>query len=169
MKSDAIALSEVALAQATQSPVDMSALGQWPVLQFFAALLTLAGGAYAIFRGMNKTVSPAIAPAFAQAPPYEFPNVYLQGPMTQAISLCQEIRNIIQETKGVLERIEQAQYRAAEKIVQQSILAERNTHSIERNNELLVRAVQNQEQLITLAEQDARRDIERDPRGGRRG
>jgi len=178
MKSDAIPeLSGVVLAQATH-PVDMSALGQWPVLQFFAALLTLVGGAYAIFKGMNKPVPPTIAPAIAQASPYEFPNVYLQGPMTQGISLCHEIKNTLERTEqgqqNVVRLMEDAnrnqedherllkiiannQDSTAEKLLQQKSMTETFTKAVERNGELLRAVIDRADALIRRMDERERR------------
>lgn len=76
---------------------NLDKLGQWPVLQFCAALLIVAGVAYAIFRGERDK---------AKSAPPDLPEQrwFFDGPIAKALSLQEGIYRELKEIRNDNER-----------------------------------------------------------------
>jgi hypothetical protein len=124
MKS-AVISPEPLLIAAQAVPLDLTALGQFPILQFFGGLLILAGGGFAIAKGLQTKSQTPVPPLTDH--PVQF---HLQGPVQVAL-------NTLRDMSHTLLRMEANQDSTAEKLVKQSATQDAHVRAVERNNDLL--------------------------------
>lgn len=111
------------------APAITDALGPYPILQLFGGILALVFVAATLFLWKRGEKQPLPPPA-----PFEAQQIYLQGPMQVAL-------NSLADIVKALDRIERNQDATADKLMRQTVAADRYTAAIERMHELLGEAV----------------------------
>lgn len=116
---------------------DVTALGAYPVLQFFAGLVVLLIGVWAFAAGQRNKVAPPPAPV------PEVSRMFLDGPLIKALECMQDM-------VVILRRIEEGQHAAARELDKSS------RDATVRNQELLAEISLKLSELLTVKDRSRR-------------